>query len=222
MPTQAALSTMLLATALAACAPAEPPASPSWDLDVFPILQGSCNHCHGELVGQHPTIKAPFSRLDVCDGGVFATNQISLPGVNILGAGAPYANTLVPMLTVAKGASRPLMPPPPASPLSDYDSKVLLAWAKLATTPDACIKKGKNRVPSVRATQKLDGDNLAVTLDVTDPDGDQVLGKVSAGNSPAQTIIASGRRTFFFAGLSVGVPVRVILHDGYERVEVDL
>ena len=33
----------------------------AWDQDVFPILQGSCNHCHGETVGHRPCRLTPLS-----------------------------------------------------------------------------------------------------------------------------------------------------------------
>ena len=45
------------------CAPPTVPQRPSWDVDVFPILQGSCNHCHGETVGRLPG--PSLSRLDI-------------------------------------------------------------------------------------------------------------------------------------------------------------
>ena len=215
------LSKVLLVAALAGCSPAEAPATPSWDQDVFPILQGSCNHCHGETVGQDGNQKFPSSRLDICSKDPFDAAMISVLGPALIGAG-PYSGTLTDVLTVKPGAKRPLMPPPPASPLSDYERDVLLKWAKIGGLPNACAKKGKNRPPTAKATQKFEGDSLAVTLEVTDPDGDTVLGKVRAGSAPDQTIIASGRRTYFFQGLSVGSPVKVLLHDGYEKVDLDL
>ena len=213
-----------LASALVAgCGPAAVPARPSWDQDVFPILQGSCNHCHGEMVPQN---MRPFTRLDVCDPAPFVAAGIMLPAPTTLGA-VPAGALTMGLIVKAKDAERPVMPPPPAAPLSDYDRDVLLKWAKAiptTTTPGevhpSCRKQVRNRPPAAKlVSKKADDGKLVVVLDVTDQDGDQVLGKVTAGSgmdAPSKLLTASGRRTFEFDNLPESTEIKVLLVDGYE------
>ena len=221
---------LLVSTGLAGCGGTAVPAKPSWDQDVFPILQGSCNHCHGATVGSEAT---PLSRFDFCDNRPFMAAGITVPGT-LLGALGTTAATIETQIVPAKGASRPLMPPPPAAPLSDYEREVLLKWIKqqaAAAAPaagevhTACRKQVRNRDPRALLVDKsTDGNNLVVTLDIIDLDGDQVLGKVTAGtgnNAPSQVITASGRRSFTFENLPENTDVKVLMLDGYTEIEAD-
>jgi hypothetical protein len=204
-----------LGLGLASCAPPVVPQRPSWDQDVFPILQGSCNHCHGETVGRLPA--QPAGRLDFCDPTPFADAGITTPG--FVGArleGAQFPTYLRPMM----GRTRASMPPPPAAELSDYERDVLLKWSADASM-DKCNKQGRNREPDMRVIDKVwDGNDLKLTVEVWDPDQDQVLGKVTVGAASA-VIVASGRREVVVVGANENDPITVLLHDGYVSRTID-
>jgi hypothetical protein len=214
MKTSGLFAFMLLA---GACAPAEPPARPTWDQDVRPILQGSCNHCHGETVGK---MLMPLGRMDVCDPELFTAAQITVPLGAIVEAGLFEANILRPMA----GTTRVSMPPPPASVLSTYERDVLVRWAKLlpglnkvpGEVHPACEKQTRNRDPDMRliGDPQLAGNDLRLVVEVWDPDQDQVMGKVTVGMTTA-TIPASGRREILIPGGQRGQPIEVVLVDGY-------
>jgi hypothetical protein len=204
-----------LGLGLVSCAPPAVPQRPSWDVDVFPILQGSCNHCHGETVGNLPT--QPLSRLDICDSEVFTKAGITLAApTTALVWGAQFPNYVKPV--AANKETRAKMPPPPAAELSDYERDVLVKWG--TWTPedpkDKCIKQGRNREPDMRVIGEpvWDGDTLKLTIEVWDPDLDQVLGKVSVG-AVSGNIPASGRREIVITGANQNDPITVLLHDGY-------
>jgi hypothetical protein len=48
------IALLLFPLAASACGAADPPLIPSWDLDVYPILRGSCGHCHGSAARLRP------------------------------------------------------------------------------------------------------------------------------------------------------------------------
>jgi hypothetical protein len=209
-----------LAAGLAGCGPPEVPIQPSWDQDVFPIIQGSCGHCHGSTVGKEP---GPTSRLDVCsiDAAVAAGIPVRLNPA-LFGA-ANLSTTFGDYLTVKGGMNRPSMPPPPAGPLLDYQRDVLLRWAQVAllTRPPAgqphpaCAKLRNGDPSAVLVGRSRSGNDLEVTLEVIDPDKDQVLGKITAGGSEPQPIDSLGRSTYRFAGQPMDADLEVTLHDGY-------
>jgi hypothetical protein len=212
----------LLVTVLAGCGAAEVPFRVSWDTDVLPILQGSCGHCHGSTV---KVVPGALTRFDMCSvEAVVAAGIPTLVDPALFGA-AKLAGTFAAYVTVQEGKSRPQMPPPPASPLDDYQSGVLLKWARYAAAAapvagqphPACAKQVPNREPrAVLVRRSASGMNeLEVTVQVSDPDRDQVLGTISAGSAEAQPIHGAGRHVFLFPGQPMAAPVKVTLHDGY-------
>lgn len=208
-----------LGVGLASCAPPAVPQRPSWDVDVFPILQGSCNHCHGETVGRLPN--QPVSRLDICNPAVFTSAGITLAtATTAIVWGAQFQNYLKPVAALKE--TRAKMPPPPAPELSDYERDVLIKWGN-DISEDKCNKQGRNREPDMRVIGDpvWDGDTLKLTVEVWDPDLDQVLGKVSVGMASA-IIPASGRREVVVTGANQNDPIRVLLHDGYVSRTIDL
>jgi len=208
---------MVVGLGLAGCAPPTVPQRPSWDVDVFPILQGSCNHCHGETVGR--LLNQPLGRLDVCDPAPFVAEGIT--PVGLIGArveGGLFAANLRPVM----GATRPAMPPPPAAELSDYERDVLIRWG-MDTSMDKCNKQGRNREPDMRVIgePRWDGNDVTIVVEVWDPDKDQVLGKVSVGMATA-IIPSAGRREVTVTGANRNDPITVLLHDGYVGRMIEL
>jgi hypothetical protein len=212
MKTTSPATLLALVLLSAACAAETPPLVPSWDLDVYPILRGSCSHCHG--VAAATPGSNPATRYDVCNAAAFAA-----PGVEL--AVSPGANAAIAaFVRDSIGPSR--MPPPPAAPLSDYEATILERWAKRVS----CDKQVQNRKPIVRIIQALarNQNRATVTIEVSDPDGDQVLGKVKLGtgaNVAGNPFIVqgAGRWTIEFANAGANDRLSIFLFDGYEPAQ---
>jgi hypothetical protein len=193
----------------AACAAEKPPDVPSWDLDVFPILRGSCSHCHGVTAAPGGN---PFTRYDVCNAAAFNSMGLTVtPGASA---------TVGAFVRDSVGPAR--MPPPPAAPLSDYEATVLERWAKRPS----CDKQVPNRKPIVRIIQPLtrSGNKATVTIEVSDPDGDQVMGKVKLGNGADAAgnpfiVPGAGRWTIEYANAGANDRLSILMFDGYEAAQ---
>ena len=214
-----AVSAVWVALGSLACG-AEPPAVPSWDRDVYPILRGSCSHCHG-AVANPGTV--PATRYDICNSTpfneAFAAEKVWIVadtmGNPALGGASPYAGVIA--AQTGPAASEIIrMPPPPASRLSEYEATVLQRWA--AASQASCTKQVPNRKPGfeVKQAPTLEMGKVVTTIEVTDPDGDQAFGYVKIGSAAPQVIPGSGRRTFTFEGVQPGDPLTIKLHDGYD------
>jgi len=110
------------------------------------------------------------------------------------------------------------MPPPPAIPLGEYELTVLGRWATVGKAN--CNKSVPNRKPTAKiitAPALVPGTNrVAVTVEVADPDGDQVYGYVKMGNAPLRIVTGAGRARYEFDGVRVNdIPV-IKLHDGWD------
>jgi hypothetical protein len=211
MRTHRCLQLSTLAVLAVACSGQEPPANPFWDLDVYPILRGSCSHCHGMTVAPPST---PLSRLDVCDAEAFSAQGLTVP------IGAKTSAAVILAEITSMGGQRPLMPPPPAGVLSDYQYKVLQKWSMRPS----CTKQVQNRKPAVRIVQPAarSGNKVTVTIEVTDPDGDQVLGKAKLGTGADTAdnpfvIKGAGRWAIEFANGNPADPLAITLFDGYDK-----
>jgi hypothetical protein len=209
-----------VALAGATCGPADLPARPSWDQDVFPVLQGSCNHCHGATVGVGGLM--PFSRLDLCNLADFQARGFGKRyafGVAYLFAGSTLGGNLRYFVRPGENGAAPRMPPPPAAPLGDYEVRVLETWVGYGA-PD-CRKQTRNHPPTARvvvAPRLLEG-KLTVDVEVEDPDGDQVLGKLTAGGVE-KDLPGTGRHSLDVTGASATDPVSFQLYDGYEAASL--
>jgi hypothetical protein len=201
----------------AGCAPPAVPNRPSWDVDVFPILQGSCNHCHGETVGR--LTAQPAGRLDICDPQVFVDAGIPQAAAWL---GAKLEANTFPAFIKANMNPRATMPPPPAAELSDYERDILLKWGA-DNRADKCNKQGRNREPAMRLIGEpvWDGNDLKLQLEVWDPDMDTVIGKVTVGTMTA-LIPAAGRREIVVTGANRNDPITVLLHDGFVARTIEL
>jgi hypothetical protein len=209
-----------LAALTAGCGPHPVPTRPSWDQDVFPILQGNCNHCHGASVGQRAL---PATRLDICDLAAFKAMGFGMRltfGADYLVAGPTPGQNLRDYITPTASGGRPPMPPPPGPRLGDYDVKTLLRWAQTGVAD--CRKQTVNTLATAKVVSgpKQDKDNkLVVVLEVGDPDGDQVLGKIKVG-SVEKDIVGVGRWTIDVTGASATDAITVDLFDGYAPVHL--
>ena len=201
---------------VSACsAPPTAPDKPSWDVDVAPIVRGSCAHCHGELASKI----APAFRFDVCDPMAMKdASGVDFGADTIFGAASPAVYILMATDTdPSKG--RPRMPPPPTGTLSDYETTILKNWVKVVmdagSTQVACKKQGTNHDPKATLiTSNWDGSTLKATIEVSDSDGDQVFTRVKVGDVSA-SLLASGRHEVTLNGANMGDPIVVRMSDGY-------
>jgi hypothetical protein len=210
------------------CGETPPPGRPAWDQHVLPLLQGRCNQCHGETVGQvDPETDMPRPlprfRLDVCDGESGPLQEL---GVVVAGNGAARVMPAFfgTQLEPDKMTGRALMPPPPAAPLSDYEYEVLKRWQKIAAfdVNAGCLKAVRNRAPKVTVVQppKDTGDAVEALIEITDADNDGVLGKATLGPATID-ILGAGRRTLRFPkGTPTGGTLGVTVTDGYDTARL--
>lgn len=207
--------------ALAGACEASVPGRPAWDQDVMPLLQGSCNHCHGETAGRtiEPVsgVARPAIRLDFCDGGTPALREV---GVSV-GLGAAAIPVIVRgFIEPDKQTGRALMPPPPAAPLTAYEYAVMDRWLKIAAfeVAPACQKAVRNRPPQVQLVEppkQLD-EAVEAVIEITDPNHDGVVGKATLGGASVE-IPGAGRRTLRFPkSAPVGGALNVVVTDGYD------
>jgi hypothetical protein len=217
------LQLLLLAGAVVGGCTTEPiPGRPAWDQHVMPLLQGRCNHCHGETVGKnlHPDTGMPLqplTRMDVCrpTAPVYQDLGISAFGGAIFLAGG-FAGQFDPL----EGESRPRMPPPPDVPLSEYEYEVLRRWAKIAAADAeaACVKAVRNRPPTVTLLEppKVAGEVVEALIEITDPDNDGILGKATLGPATIDIPGAGRRKLEFPAGTPTNATLGVAVTDGYD------
>jgi hypothetical protein len=197
-----------------ACSASEPPAHPSWDLDIYPLLRSACLHCHGDsyLAAGNPV------RFDVCNRDALEFQRL---GVANLGFGAATLSSAI-LASVKPTKVRARMPPAPAAVLSPYELELLERWVPLAVqSPElACRKQVPNRPPAVkRVGQPLaTATSLWVTLEITDPDDDQVMGKATAG--PASVDLTfMGRKMVELKNATPTDRLNVRISDGWITTE---
>lgn len=220
-PGLSGLAALALFTGVATCAAPEPPTNPSWDVDVYPILRGSCGNCHGDTAGL--TGPGMGFRFDTCNPADFKIGTDKERAA--LGLGAVNLAPLILMdVLPSAGGGRPKMPPAPAEPLSEYEVGVLRNWEKVVSQARgnndisaACRKSVANRDPRARLVSwNKDGNDLVAVLDITDLDGDIVLGTVANSDD---LITSVGRRTVRVKGSQT---IKLQLSDGWTTVDVTL
>ena len=205
----AAAAALAAVPALAGCEPTAP-ASPSFQVDVMPILAANCVRCHGvpplggappefRLDSFGPTVVDNRGTLDVADD------------VEVLGAAA-YGPFLRSRLV---DSARPM---PPRFPLEDWQVDTLLAWGE-ADPPTRGEPRPGNQLP-VLVLDELGRDATTVTLayELHDPDGDLVVGQLCDDEGAACLFLAplsSGRgEVRIDTTLSGPVMLRARLDDG--------
>lgn len=205
----------------AACGSPEPPLRPSWTEDVEPILRGSCGHCHGATA----SATGMKYRFDICSPEAPMVKDLGITFAGFTGAADQALAELILLDVTSQGGARPKMPPPPAELLDSYQVEVLRRWAdRVKKNPDPlslCNTRRGNQTPTVTLVSAAErkGENLEVTIDVSDADGETVVGKAQAGTETVP-ILGPGRHTLKFPGVDEGEKVTVTVTDG-SRTKVE-
>lgn len=185
---------LLAGLGLGACgSPPTAPRNPTWEADVYPILQGQCLHCHAnsflEAGGGY--------RFEFFDGEKCG-DDLKASASSAWGLGGVILKAVKPQT----GGARAFMPPVPASTLEDWQVETLERWVKRledavgeedpgvsAERIEALRGERKNnRNPRIRITSKLPekvGNSLRVSFVVEDSDGDPVIGQLRLGEAKA-------------------------------------
>ena len=179
----------LACTPLSACARPTAPANPTW-ADVQPIISGECGSCHGASA---VTTGAGY-RFDFLD----MTRDVCGAAVDAIGEGTPMAQALASQIWMDISSPpnqpgvRPLMPPPPAPYLADWEWQTIERWVDQGA-PRGDIPPG-NRPAAFRfySSASTADRSLDITAVVADPDGDPVVGVLSIGGNPPFKMDRSG------------------------------
>jgi hypothetical protein len=158
-----------LTAALSACA-TDVPETPSFQLDVMPILAANCVRCHGE-----PRLIGPAGmRLDSY-GDVPVDEAGPGPDDDVVVAGAASFAPLV--ASRIQSATRPM---PPRFGLDEASADILIAWwggRELGDPPPRGEPRLDNRPPEIAIVELgRDATTLTLRYDLHDPDGDLVAG----------------------------------------------
>jgi hypothetical protein len=118
-----------LGLSLAACAPPDGPAAPSFETDVKPIMLANCVRCHGQggtlntdpgLTGMLKGKTPLLTYLDQYD-----SPQKTCSGVPCQGA----MKSAISISTYITLSNYDRMPPRPSDPLSDHEIGIIQRWA---------------------------------------------------------------------------------------------
>jgi mono/diheme cytochrome c family protein len=104
---------IVMAATLAACNPA-PPAEPTWDADVGPLLAAHCVRCHRSPPFADPAIQTP------------TRPRVPATRLDVYEVTAMESALIVGQVTRSDPAFR--MPPPPSDRLTHYEIEVLTRW----------------------------------------------------------------------------------------------
>ncbi len=211
------LVSFVAALGLGGCeAEPEAPANPTWARDVQPILIAQCGHCHGgaavcdeELT---PGCKPRSTRYDI-----YNVADYGLGDGFEAGSTGNIADTI--LQYVETKDDKMVMPPKPAERLSDREILILRRWARQAQGEEKWAAKGTHRrnfPPVARLVEKrLRSGVLNVVFDISDDNGDQVLGRATPAGQPPQLLERSGRHTVRVQGGTVETLVEVVISDGW-------
>ncbi|MGE0548352.1 MAG: hypothetical protein AB7R00_14905 [Kofleriaceae bacterium] len=175
------------------CEP-DAPASPSFQVDVLPILAANCVRCHGApTLGGAPTA----FRLDRFEDTVIVDG---VPGPELCGETPVDPSHRVVLCGAASMAGLvaarlrdEFYPMPPRFPLEEHQIETLERWAE---SPGRGEPRVNNHPPALEllATQQV-GTNVQIRIAVTDPDRDLVTGTLRvdiAGQSRFVSELRSG------------------------------
>ncbi len=184
-----AVASALAAGALVGCDPTAP-ASPSFQVDVMPILAANCVRCHGfpSIGGAPHNIR--FDSYDRIQVGVDNGNPVVRDGVSAVAADfAARLGRIVPV--------RPEGPMPPRFPLEPWQIDTLINWAGGANPPPRGEPRPGNQLPVLKLLEVTWNASVATqAYELRDPDGDLVVGQLCEGEGEACAFAAplqSGR-----------------------------
>lgn len=204
--------------AASACTVDSVPGSPSWQIDVMPVLAANCVRCHGYPANGFAT---PGFRLDSYDTTLLANGD----RVN----GAADNATTIARRTRASIRVPGEIAMPPGRELEDHEIQILRNWAGLV---DGSLRapRGEGRADNALPTIELElvgrtGAMLVYRYEVRDRDRDLVVGSiqgptVSEEGQPGVGSIAdlvSGRDTFTWDTSAIApgsYPLTARLDDG--------
>lgn len=213
-------SAAMVGAALVACggAPAVPE-EPTWSEHVYPIIAGQCLHCHGASAAR--------------DGGGFRFDFVDPANPSACGAALVTSADLGPLLHIATIGTvialqedtiltRPKMPPEPADGLEGWEIETIENWIASGRDKGDAPSGGGPRI-RVTGTEE-DGDDLVVSYIITDPDGDPVLGEITAPGADAVPVRGSGGGTITIPDADDEFTITAELCDGWDVVtrEVDV
>jgi hypothetical protein len=135
---------LVLALTTTACAPADPPAKPSFATDVLPVMKAHCTRCHGDkgLMGD-PGVTAPNPLFHGPPLDGYFTQYGDMKGCPTMQAGAlagtypgcQGAFNMAAKIKIYITTDSLRMPPQPSDPLSDWDIKLLSNWVDSGALP---------------------------------------------------------------------------------------
>jgi hypothetical protein len=191
------------------CALEDPPETPSWQVDVMPVVAANCVRCHGE---PRSALVPPDFRLDAYGSTLFPGQTIPVKGAS------EYAVNLA-RVTEPGFRSNFEERMPPNRTLDDRSYRILRNWAGSADGVTNVAPRGpgrdNNRTPSITLEEVgRTGAKITLAFEVDDLDHDLVsgvlLGPVLGAQGQVLTgsigVVVSGRRTFEWdtAGLPAG------------------
>ncbi|MDX2021540.1 MAG: hypothetical protein SF187_14955 [Deltaproteobacteria bacterium] len=223
-----------LLTLTASCEGPPPVKSqPTWEADVYPILQGQCLNCHGSEADRYGAgTRFDFFNLDNC-------SEVEFKQKPTIQAFPSYALAILTDVTPQQEvkddkpvgpAERPKMPPLPASLIEDWQVETLKNWAKYETKDKEKARGSRgnrNRDPKIIITSQYPdkvGDELKVSYRFEDTDGDPVIGVLKFGDAKVDLLKLSGQVTLsgFTAQSGDTLTLTADICDGWGRVTTDL
>ena len=238
------LSSMLAVVAQSACTARSTPEHPTWS-DVEPILRAECLGCHGgsapstgsvpDATGA-PAIIYRFDFYDltpaICGE---AASAVDVTRQFAAGFAKDDAQTIAEAITVDPDhlASRPRMPPAPATPLAEWEWQTILRWT--AGAPDAGAdepvpEKGpaplQNRAPVVSLSRlnRTADKRVSLSANLEDPDGHSAVGVLTIGTFT----LRMDRPGIFAADIDTSkwlegdTPVQAVVCDGWTTASYNL
>jgi hypothetical protein len=172
-----AAAVALLAGGAAGCGGGpQAPASPTW-VDVQPIIRGQCTGCHGTTAGMSGGgFRFDFYDMAVCDNAARALPD----GLPLAQAQATKIWNAI-TTTQDQPNVRPIMPPPPAPYLADWEWQTIKAWRDGGTPKGTPVD---NHAPTIQLYGQLATADTGfdITAVVADADADPVVGMLSIGD----------------------------------------
>lgn len=210
----------IVAASVGGCGEQVAPANPTWEADVYPIVQGQCLHCHGDEADDKGNgFRFDFRDLDKCgDLGLSKAPNFTAPSL--------WLGSLV-----GDGSARARMPPTPANTIEDWQYQTLKNYDKRyrdsATKEKTRGTRTGNHKPKIIITSQYPdkvGDELKVSYRFEDTDGDPVIGVLKFGDAKVDLLKFSGQVTLsgFTAQSGDTLTLTADICDGWGRVTTDL